>query len=60
MPRVWLPVADAVTAALSGRIGNPTTVIGVLALAAHQANDFAQLRPADAEWPARPQAGGRL
>ncbi|WP_291278218.1 NUDIX hydrolase [Galactobacter sp.] len=60
MPRVWLPVADAVAAVLSGRIGNPSTVVGILALAAHQSTDFQQLRPADAEWAARPEAGGRL
>jgi ADP-ribose pyrophosphatase len=60
MPRVWMPVQEAVAAVLSGRITNVTTVSAVLALAAHQATDFAQLRPADAEWPGRPQAGGRL
>jgi 8-oxo-dGTP pyrophosphatase MutT (NUDIX family) len=60
MPRVWMPVQDAVEAVLDGRIGNVTTVSAVLALAAHQRSDFAHLRPADAAWPARPEAGGRL
>lgn len=54
MEGVWLPVADAVEAVLSGRVGNPTTVSGVLALAANLADDFRHLRPADAAWPARP------
>lgn len=51
----WVPFEDAVTAVLSGRIGNPTTVVGILALAAHKARGNQTLRPADASWPARPR-----
>lgn len=58
MPVVWLELDEAVEAVLSGRIGNPTTVAGVLALAANAASNFAHLRPADAPWGARPAAGG--
>lgn len=60
MPHVWLDLDDVITAVLEGRIGNMTTTSAVLALAAARSRDFAGLRPADAPWPARPQAGGRL
>jgi len=58
MPVAWLPLEEAVSAVLSGRIGNPTTVVGILALAANVSSGFSQLRPADAPWPARPHAEG--
>jgi len=54
MPSVWLPLDEAVDAVLSGRVGNPTTVAGVLALAANAQADYRYLRPADAPWAARP------
>lgn len=58
MPTAWLELDDAVDAVLGGRVANPTTVAGVLALFANRASDFSRLRPADAPWPARPAAGG--
>jgi 8-oxo-dGDP phosphatase len=50
----WLPLDEAVRAALAGKIHNSITVAGLLAAA--QARDLAwhPLRPADAPWPARP------
>lgn len=52
---VRMPVAEAVRAALEGRIVNATAVAGVLALAAARAGDQ-PLRPADAPWPGQPTA----
>ena len=52
IPR-WVDLADAVTAALQGRLTNATAMIGLLHLHAQQARDYADLRPADAAWPAR-------
>jgi 8-oxo-dGDP phosphatase len=51
MPMAWVPVAEAVEAVLSGRVHNPSTAMGLLALQAHAAQDYAGLRPADAPWP---------
>lgn len=50
---VRMPLQDAVTAALSGRIENATAVAGVLAASAARANGTT-LRPADAPWPGMP------
>jgi ADP-ribose pyrophosphatase len=50
MPLAWVPVPEAVEAVLSGRVHNPSTAIGLLALQAHAAQDYAGLRPADAPW----------
>ncbi|QCU77791.1 NUDIX hydrolase [Citricoccus sp. SGAir0253] len=58
MPLAWVPVAEAVEAVLSGRMRNPSTALGILALHAHAARGFAGLRPADAPWePAEEMAG---
>ncbi|WP_432482136.1 NUDIX domain-containing protein [Kineococcus esterisolvens] len=48
---VRVPLEEAVRAVLEGRLHNPGTVIGVLALQAAQAAGFATLRPADEPWP---------
>lgn len=50
MPLAWVPVAEAVEAVLSGRVRNPSTAMGLLALQVHAAQGFAGLRPADAPW----------
>lgn len=47
----WLPVRDAATAVLEGRIHNGITVAAVLAILHASVDDFASLRPADAPWP---------
>ncbi len=43
----WVPLDEAVAAVLSGRLGNPSTVVGVLALAAARARGWADLVPVD-------------
>ena len=50
----WTPLDDAVRAVLDGRLHNPSAVVGILAAAAAQADNFQGLRPADAPWPAHP------
>lgn len=54
----WVPLDDAVTAVLDGRLHNPNLVTGVLAAHAARAADWSLLRPADAEWPAHPGLRG--
>lgn len=53
MPVQWVPLAEAVDAVLAGRLHGPVAVAGTLAAAAHKARGWADLRPADAPWPAR-------
>jgi ADP-ribose pyrophosphatase len=53
MPYAWVPLDEAVTMALDGRLHNPTAVSGVLAASAARAKGFDTLRPADAPWPER-------
>lgn len=48
MAVAWVPLSDAVTAVLEGRLHNPSAVIGVLAAAAARARGWDGLRPADA------------
>ena len=50
----WIPLADAVSAVLEGRLHNPSAVVGILAAAAAKADGFSGLRPGDADWPAHP------
>ncbi|MGW6569503.1 NUDIX domain-containing protein [Streptomyces sp. NPDC054975] len=50
-----VPLADVVRGALAGDLHNNCLVLGVLSLAAARAGQGVDaLRPADAEWPARP------
>lgn len=46
MEPVWVPLDDAVTAVLAGRVRNPSTAVGVLAAAAARARGWADLREA--------------
>ena len=56
MDIVWAALDDLVAAVLDGRVHNPTLVSGVLAAwTARQRDGYANLRPADAPWPARDQ-----
>lgn len=48
MPVVWVPLAEAVRKALSGKIHNSQAVAGILAAYAASAGGFAELRSADA------------
>ncbi|AJT40649.1 NUDIX domain-containing protein [Psychromicrobium lacuslunae] len=50
----WVPLTEAVTAALSGDLHSFSAISGVLAAAAVQRQGFEQLRPADAPWPEHP------
>jgi ADP-ribose pyrophosphatase len=50
----WVPLADAVRAALDGSLENAACVVGVLAAAEAVRGGFTGLRPADAPWRARP------
>jgi len=49
----WVPREELVRLVLAGDLHNPTLVTGVLALSA-TGGDLDALRPADAQWPARP------
>lgn len=49
----WISLEDAVEGVLQGRLHNPSTVVGVLALAAARAHGYENLRPGDAPWPER-------
>lgn len=53
LPRVWLPLEEAVTAVLSGDMGSPSAVCAVLAAAEARARNWTTLRPVDTPWPAR-------
>ena len=46
LPRIWMPLDDAVDLALRGDLHNPTTVAGVLAAAAARDRGWSTLRPA--------------
>lgn len=53
MPGCWVDVDDAVEMVLGGQIGNPTAVVGVLAVAEARRSRWETLRPVDAPWPVR-------
>ncbi len=50
----WVPLSEAVDAALAGELENGACVAGVLAAFAAVHRGFAGLRPRDAPWRARP------
>ncbi|MDN5669094.1 MAG: NUDIX hydrolase [Renibacterium salmoninarum] len=50
----WVPLAEAVRAALSGGLHSFSAVSGILALAAAQGEGLDRLRPAAAPWPEHP------
>jgi 8-oxo-dGDP phosphatase len=53
LPRVWVPLNEAVRAVLAGELQSPTAVAGILAVAAHRPLHSSPLRPADAPWSTR-------
>lgn len=55
LPQAWLPVEKAANLVLSGQIGSPSAVAGILALLALRSDPFVQVRPADAPWQPREQ-----
>lgn len=50
MLAAWVPLDDAVAAALDGRIHNPSSVVGILAAARSRDDGWSTLRPLDAPW----------
>lgn len=58
LPLTWVPLDDAVSAVLAGRLTSPSTVVGVLAAYASRAAGWSTLRPPDAPWPAREHVTG--
>lgn len=50
MPTVRVPLDEAVAMVLSGRMHNPSAVIGVLAARTAREQGWTALRPADAPW----------
>lgn len=53
LPRVWVGLDEAVDLVLSGRIGSPSAVVGILAAQAARERGWSTLRPPDAAWAAR-------
>ena len=53
LPLVWVPLPKAVDLVLSGALGNPTAVLGILATRAWQSIPGCELRGAKAPWAAR-------
>ena len=51
MPVAWVPLDAARDAVLTGRMHNPTAVVGILAACAARDQQWSTLRPADAPWP---------
>jgi ADP-ribose pyrophosphatase len=54
----WVPFEEALDAVLEGRVHNPGTVVGVLALNAARQRGFEHRRPADEPWPHHPRLAG--
>ena len=53
LPGCWVPIDEAVELVLKGQLGNPTAVVGVLAVAEARRTRWETLRPVDAPWPVR-------
>jgi ADP-ribose pyrophosphatase len=53
LPRAWVDLDEARDLVLTGRIGSPSAVTGILAAWASRAGEWASLRPVDAPWTAR-------
>lgn len=55
MPAVWVPLEEAVSSVLAGKLHNPVAVSGILATAAASRDSFTGLRPGDSPWSERPK-----
>lgn len=53
LPRTWVDLDEAKDLVLTGRIGSPTAVCGILAAWASRSGGWASIRPVDDAWPAR-------
>jgi ADP-ribose pyrophosphatase len=56
MTTEWVPLETAIGWVFAGEIENAACIAGVLAAARARDTGFVGLRPADAPWPARPDA----
>lgn len=54
MPVRWVDLDEAQEAVLTGRVHNPSAVVGILAAHAARARGWATLRAHDAPWPEHP------
>ena len=50
---LWVPLEEAVDAALDGRISNSATLVGLLSAGLSRGRSWSTLRPHDAPWPSR-------
>lgn len=55
MATAWVPLDDAISGVLAGRIHNPSAVAGLLAAAAARNGDYASLRPVDTPFDVHPR-----
>ena len=53
LPQAWVPLEEAVSLVLSGAIGSPSAVAGILALQAARSRGEGDLRPGDSPWRSR-------
>lgn len=53
LPQAWVPLDEAKDLVLAGKVQNPTAVSGILAAWSARAEGWANVRTADAPWPAR-------
>lgn len=53
MPGCWVNLDDAAKLVLDGSLGNPTTVVSILAAVNARGSDWESLRSGDTDWPAR-------
>lgn len=53
LPRVWVALDEAVEMVLTGDLGSPSAVVGVLAASAAKSRGWEALRAADAPWAVR-------
>lgn len=53
LPRIWVPLAEAVALILEGSLGSPSAVVGILAARAAAARGWDSLRAADSPWQVR-------
>lgn len=62
LPRVWVPLDEARDLVLTGALGSPSAVCGILAAVAARDGGWATLRPVNSTWPARERVreAGRL
>lgn len=53
MPGCWVDLDEAANRVFDGSLGNPTTVVSILAAVTARASGWESLRPGDSDWPVR-------